>query len=84
MIELTLFCGVVVAYEYVSTDKNSEGGGLYQELLERQRLHREFENYGAYPPMAFQGAQETPLMPAIPFALSKLVCCDSHAQAMAK
>jgi len=32
-------------YSNVSTDKDSEGGGLYAEMLERQRLHREFETY---------------------------------------
>lgn len=32
-------------YEYKSTDIGSEGGGLYQEMLERQRMHREFETY---------------------------------------
>ena len=33
------------AYETFSTDRGSEGGSLYQQMLERQRLHREFENY---------------------------------------
>merc|ERR1712010_39067 len=32
-------------YSYVSTDQDSEGGGLYQEMLERQRMHRDFETY---------------------------------------
>merc|ERR1711998_438369 len=34
-------------YEYKSTDMGSEGGGLYQEMLERQRMHRDFETYVA-------------------------------------
>jgi len=33
------------AYNYKSTDMGSEGGSLYQEMLERQRMHREFETY---------------------------------------
>lgn len=33
------------AYDYPSTSRGDEGGSLYQEMLERQRLHREFECY---------------------------------------
>jgi len=32
-------------YEYKSTDQGSEGGSMYQEMLERQRMHREYETY---------------------------------------
>merc|ERR1711934_311144 len=32
-------------YEYKSTSAGDEGGSLYQEMLERQRMHRDFETY---------------------------------------